>query len=126
MASRSNFLAGHTDPAVAKVVAVLEDWFYALVDGRVQHRYPDTTLGGWTDEKVLHLLTLIDRYMAGEAKSWGGPFGMPNGPEFARRLDAPQRRALAQDLVRALPPDWQPGATVMLMYPGTVERLDHQ
>lgn len=86
---------------VQQVRALLEDWFWAMERGEVEKRLPDPTYQpAISQETADAVMEVLDKEFEKELDQWAY---MPEagsyeaGPQF-RRLKAPQRVALAQQL----------------------------
>ncbi len=91
------------DLVTAATVAVLEDWYLAMESGAAQYRFPGGA-GSYTDEDIDRIIEAIDEEIDGEIdrnKPHWNAKGIYRGSGFIR-LERLQRRALVEDVARAV------------------------
>lgn len=96
--------SGHTNPGVAAVMFLLDDWALAMDAGTAHLRRPDPDYvrpegkEPWTEDELDRMMRAIDAEIDQEVnRAPGTSVGAKAGPEF-HRLAVPQRLALAQQL----------------------------
>ena len=101
---RSYFGYLRREAVVRRVIGVLQDWFEACEQGRANERYPSPR-SMVAEEEANRLIEVIDRFFEEELSSrpeyWREQKGVDAPPQFSR-LESHARRALAEDLHRAL------------------------
>ena len=87
---------------VQKIRKILNDWFYAIEDGSVRHKFPDTTYPtNITHEIADEVIKNLDEQFDRE-KYWAiDTCGYDSGPDFYR-LEPQQRIAMCQEIHKAL------------------------
>ncbi len=96
--------SGHSNPGVAAIIFLLDDWLNAMESGTAELRLPDPEYrraGGrplWTEEELDTIIRDIDAEIDQEvSRAPGTSVGAKAGPGFSR-LALPQRLALVQQL----------------------------